>query len=545
MRAESIWTETETVTAQPTQNFSDVKLSAEALFGKDAVLLDQSERDFYSSDLYQSGTPADLVIAPASTKDVARLVKFAEQHKLTIFARGGGRSYSNAFLPDRPNAILLDTRRLNRIRKIDPENLIATVECGCTWKALDEALSAHGLRSVFWGPASGAEATIGGSMSQGTANNQAGLIETSSNAVTSYEIVTGTGEILNTGLDAQSGRIAHFRPYGPDLTGLFNADAGALGLKTAITLKLEPRPSFEGGVSFAFQDFESLKHALHAAGREGLASAIIAMDSETAGIRSGESGLMADLKKLLTIIGTAHNPVRGFWRGIKIALAGRKVFETATYTAHFLAEGSTDAVLVSKERALRKLISPHGSEIPSAAISMMRAALFPDLPTTDFTGRRMIPIHGIAAWGELLPLHKAYTDLIESYRERSTAAGITIAEVFSVLGRGAVLFEPVFYWQDSLTEFHTRTHPSALPELAEAYPENLEARALVEGIKSAIIELMSQHGTAHLQIGKLYPYMQARSDQNTAFLLDLKRALDPHNIINPGALGLASESKDI
>ena len=179
------------MTTQPTQNLSELKASAEAVFGQDAVLADRSERDFYSSDLYQSGETADLVIAPASSEDVATLVKFAAKHSLSVFARGGGRSYSNAFLPDRPNAILLDTRRLNRIRKIDPENLIATVECGCTWKVLDEALSAHGLRSVFWGPASGAEATIGGSMSQGTANNQAGLIETSSNAVTSYEIVTG------------------------------------------------------------------------------------------------------------------------------------------------------------------------------------------------------------------------------------------------------------------------------------------------------------------------------------------------------------------
>lgn len=543
MGAESIWIKT--MTAQPAQNIAIIKNAAEALFGKEAVLVDQSERDFFSSDLYQSGTPADLVIAPASTEEVARLVKFAEQYKMTVFARGGGRSYSNAFLPDRPNAILLDTRRLNRIRRIDPENLIATVECGCTWKALDEALSTHGLRSVFWGPASGAEATIGGSMSQGTANNQAGLIETSSNAVTSYEIVTGTGEILNTGLDAQTGRVAHFRPYGPDLTGLFNADAGALGLKTAITLKLEPRPGFEGGVSFAFQDFESLQSALHAAGREGLAAAIIAMDSETAGIRSGESGLIADFKKLLTIIRTAHNPFRGFWRGLKIALAGRKVFETATYTAHFLAEGNTDAVLISKERALRKLVSPHGSEIPSAAISMMRAARFPDLPTTDFTGRRMIPIHGIAAWSELASLHRASSNLIESYREKMSAAGITIAEVFSVIGRGAVLFEPVFYWRDSLTEFHTRTHPNSLPKLTEANPENLEARALVEEIKTAIIDLMSQHGTAHLQIGKLYPFMQGRSDQNTAFLRDLKQALDPHNIINPGALGLAPEGKEV
>lgn len=529
---------------RPKQNSDDIKKAAEDLFGKEHVLSEASDRIFYSSDLYQSGETAELVIAPASTAEMSRLVEFAADTGRAIFVRGGGRSYSNAFLPDRRKAILVDTTRLNRIRKIDPQNLIATVECGCTWKALDDALSAYGLRCIFWGPASGAKATIGGSMSQGTANNQAGLIETSSNAVTSYEIVTGTGEVLNTGLDAQSDRIANFRPYGPDLTGLFNADAGALGIKTAVTLKVEPRPGYEGGISFAFTHFEDLVRALHTASREGLASAIIAMDSETAGIRSGEQGLAADFKKLVTIVSNSHNPIRGLWRGIKIALAGRKVFNTATYTAHFLAEGATDAILISKERALRRLVAPYGKEIPSAAISMMRAMLFPDIPTTDFTGRRMIPIHGISAWSKLEPLHTAYTDLVESYRSEIDDAGITVAEVFSVLGRGAVLFEPVFYWHDSLTDYHKRTHPSALPEFPDTHSENQTARALVEDIKTAIIELMRQHGTAHLQIGKLYPFMDDRSPESSAMLRSLKQALDPRNIINPGALGLTPKGND-
>ena len=276
-------------------NVSELEISAKEIFGNDNVSVDKADRVFYSSDLYETGEIATLVIAPQSTNEVSKLVDFAAEADLTIFVRGGGRSYSNAFLPDRTPSIILDTRRLNRIRLIDPENLIVTVECGCTWQDLDNALQAHNLRSVFWGPASGAAATIGGSMSQGTANNQSGIIETSSNAVLSYEIVTGTGDVLVTGMNAQTNRFAHFRPYGPDLTALFNADAGALGIKTSITLKLEPRPKFEGGVSFAFNDFEQLISALHIAGREGIASAIVAMDSETAGIRSGPKGLKLSL----------------------------------------------------------------------------------------------------------------------------------------------------------------------------------------------------------------------------------------------------------
>lgn len=511
--------------------------------GADHVTTNASERAFFSSDLYQAGAMPIAVAAPANTEELADLVKLARTAGCRIHVRGGGMSYSNAFLPAQAGAILLDMRRLDKIRTIAPDDLYVTVETGATWRKLDEALAEHGLRSVFWGPASGMQATIGGSMSQGTANNQSGQIETSSNAVLGYEVITGSGDTIVTGLDAQPDHAPHFRPYGPDLTGLFNADAGALGIKTAVTLKLEPRPAAEGGVSFAFSSFAALRKALQSAGRLGIASAIIAMDSETAGIRSGASGLKADLEKLVTIVRTAHNPVRGLVRGVRIALAGRRVFETATYTAHFLAEGCDDATLVAAERALRRAVAPYGDEIPSAAISMIRAQLFPPLPTTDFAGRRMLPIHGILAWSRLAALHTAYTALVADHQAELDAVGVTLAEVFSGIGRGAVLFEPVFYWQDSLEPFHERTRPDALGPLDARYPDNPDARALVESLKTAIISLMAVHGAAHLQIGKLYPFMDQRQAGNGNLLATLKRALDPDYLINPGALGL-SPGKD-
>lgn len=525
---------------QPAKNIVDKAIK---VCGAEHVRTAPEDLSFFSSDLYQSGGVPNLVVAPGSTKEVCELVELARAANCAVHIRGGGMSYSNAFLPQQDGAIVLDLRRLNKIRKIDAGDLYATVESGCTWKALDEALEPHGLRSVFWGPASGASATVGGSMSQGTANNQSAQIETSSNAVLSYEIVTGTGDVLRTGLDAQDGRLPTFRPYGPDLTGLFNADAGALGIKTAVTLKLEPRPIAEGGISFAFSDSTSLQQALRAAGETGIASAIIAMDGETAGIRSGETGLLANLKKLLTIVSTAHNPLRGLVRGAKIALAGRRVFETAKYTAHFMAEGASDDLLVAKERALRQAVSSLGDEIPSAAISMIRAQLFPDLPTTDFTGRRMLPIHGLLAWSRVEAVYNGYQTLLTEHREDLVATGVTIADVFTVLGRNTLLFEPVFYWKDALTDFHHRTRPETLGPIAESHPDNPEARALVETMKSKIIALMAEHGSAHLQIGKLYPYMQDRSDESINLYNAVKTALDPDNIINPGALGATLPSK--
>ena len=68
--------------------------------------------------------------------------------------------------------------------------------------------------------------------------------------------------------------------------------------------------------------------------------------------------------------------------------------------------------------------------------------------------------------------------------------------------------------------------------------ENLVARALVDEIKAAMIELLYEHGAAHIQIGKQYPYLRGRDEVNTKFVKAIKAELDPDNIINPGALGL-------
>lgn len=496
------------------------------------------ELSFYASDLYQAGFQPVAVAAPQATSHVVEIAKLARKEGLPIFVRGGGMSYSNAFLPGRPDGILLDMRGLRRIRTVSPDDLYVTVESGLSWSDLDAELARYGLRAAFWGPASGMQATVGGSLSQGTANQQSSQIGTSSDAVISFEIVTGTGDVLNTGLDAQTGRLPNYRPYGPDLTGLFNADAGALGIKTAATLRLEPRPGAEGGVSFAFARFEDMLEAMRRASHAGIATAIIAMDGETAGIRSGERSFAADLRSLFTIMGAAHNPLRGLVRGARIALAGRRVFETATYTAHFLAEATDEPSLVAKERVLRRIASAFGDEIPNAAISMMRAQRFPPLPTTDFQGRRMLPIHGIFPWSRAGALHQAYAQLVSEHAALLQANAITLAEVFTGIGSGAVLFEPVFYWEDSLTEFHRRTRPDILGPLKVNHADNKEAREIVDMMKSKLIALFAEFGAAHLQIGKLYPYMHDRQIENSALLVQLKSVLDPDNIINPGALGL-------
>lgn len=521
----------------PRRKILALETDLKKLCGEENVLTDAVSKDFYASDLFEKGLEPDFIVVPGNIEQVAGLVTLASKHKRPIYIRGGGMSYSNTYLPARKAAIMVDTQKLTTIREVNTKDLYVTVEAGCTWKVLDQALEPHGLRAVFWGPFSGGKATIGGSMSQGTANNASARIGTSDSTALGYEIVTGAGDILVTGKDAQDGHKPFTRNYGPDMTSLFSNDAGAFGIKTAVTLKLESRPKAYGGVSFAFESFDAAIKAVKAGSQTGLASAVIAMDAETAGVRGGATGLKEDLKKLWAVVKSAHNPLLGFVRGVSVALAGRRVFERATFTAHFLAEGANDKILVAAERELRRVVKPFGSELPNIAISMMRLDNFPDLPMTSMDGRRMLPVHGILPWSQMPGYGEAYFKMMEGYKARLSELEITVADIFSAVGSSSLLCEPVFYWPDSYTNYQREMSSEFWTQNWKGAPDNPEARDLVAEVKTAIIDLQYEHGAAHIQIGKAYPYMRGRSEESLAFLTALKSELDPDNIINPGALG--------
>ena len=507
--------------------------------GEENIETDEDRRKFFASDLYESGKLPDIIVAPRNSKELSEIVKIAHEAQRPIYVRGGGMSYSNSFLPAKETSILLDSRNMKAIRDINTRDLYATVECGCTWAELDKALKPQGLRAIFWGPYSGRKATIGGGLSQGSANNAAAKIGTSDSAVLGYEIVTGTGDILQTGKDSQVGHKPFTRNYGPDITSLFSNDAGALGIKSAVTLKLEPRPEAFGGVSFAFETFEEVLSAVKIIGQSGQASAIIAMDAKTAGIRAGKRGWSEDLTKLIGVMKSAHNPLLGLIRGLKIAMAGRQVFKRANFTAHFLAEGANDRILRTAEKYLRDKVKPFGNEIPSIAISMMRLEDFPDLPLTHIDGRRMLPVHGILPLSAMLDYTAAYFDMMAGYEAAMSEAQITVADIFTLINSNSLLCEPVFYWPDSHTPYHREMSSDLWTEnWPKKIEDNLVARALVEEIKSAMIDLLFEHGAGHIQIGKQYPYLRGRDEVTTKFLKEIKVRLDPDNIINPGALGL-------
>jgi len=506
--------------------------------GEDNVIFDADTLSFYGQDMYERGAALSAVVRPSSTEEVCAVLQAASEANTPVYIRGGGMSYTRAYLADASGAVLLDMTRMSAIRELNIKDGYVTVEAGSTWKALDDALAKEGVRTTFWGPFSGKTATIGGSMSQGTATFGSGQAGISASAALGFEFVTGDGTIVRTGMDAQEGRRPFFRYYGPDLTGLLTGDAGALGVKTAVTLALEKRPAAVGGVSFAFTSFDAVFDAIREAAFTGLASEIIAMDAALSGIQAGEASLKEDLKKLTSIIKSAPNPIRGFMRGGKAAIAGRKVYLEAAFTATIIADAANSTLLDAKVNELRRIIAPYGNEIPNAPIGVIRAEPFPDLPITHFDGRRMLPVHGLIPNGRVSEFHQAYMKYIKTQEAKMADLKVDIVFTFTMLGKSVFLYEPVWYWEDTIDVYHERLSPPTILENIKRFPENLEGRALVEKMRIETIDMMQGYGAGHLQIGRAYPYLRDRDPSNVTLLKVIKKQTDPNNIINRGALGL-------
>lgn len=516
---------------------AEIRAALVQLCGADRVLTNADDLQFFTQDLFFEGMIPLAVVQPTSTQMVADLVLLSRALGIALHPRGGGMSYTRAFQPKNARAVLIDLQKLNAIREIALGGGYITAEAGCTWAAIDEALAKHGMRARFWGPMSGARATLGGSLSQGSVTFGSGHTGASANTVKSFEIVTGTGDVLHTGSDGMAGSTPFNRNYGPDLTGIFANDAGALGIKTAVTLEIEPRPAQVSGLSFAFDDFDAMAAMFHEVTLCRLSSEMIAMDAAVARQNAGAPNLVEDAKAMWRVGKAAGNPLVGLGRMVRVAVGGRGFLDKAHYTAHFVVEGRDRADLASRMKAIRGFAGG-GDEIVNTVPLMTRAAPFPALPVTHPDGRRMLPIHGVFPTSALGAFHRDYLALKADYADRMNAVEVTVADFFAAIAGIGLLYEPVFYWPDTRLAYHDRMTPDYLTIGLKDYPENLAGRELVNELVAAIVTLMRRHGSGHFQIGRLYPCVTEREEASAALLRGIKRELDPDGIINPGALGL-------
>jgi glycolate oxidase len=196
-------------------------------------------------------SPADdlVLVKPADTRQVARVLQFANAQRLAVFPRGGGTGLAGGAVPTR-NGIILSLERLRRI-EIDQENLMAVAEAGVTLGELaDEAEKVN----LAFSPHPGDEtAQVGGLVATNAGGSRAVKHGVMRNQVRGIEAVLPTGDVLTLG-----GKV-HKNNVGYDLMQLIIGSEGTLAVITKATIQLSPTP---GATLTLIQPFHVRRDAL-------------------------------------------------------------------------------------------------------------------------------------------------------------------------------------------------------------------------------------------------------------------------------------------
>jgi FAD/FMN-containing dehydrogenase len=182
---------------------------------------------------YYRGAAAAL-LSPASTEEVAEIVRLCAAERVPIVAQGGNTSMAGGATPSgEGNALLLSLRRMNRIRALSADANIAVCEAGVILSDLHDAAAKAGRRFPLSLGAKGS-ATIGGLVSTNAGGTQVLRFGTMRGLVLGLEAVLADGSVF-AGLAALK---KDNRGY--DLRQLLIGAEGTLGIVTAASLKLVP-----------------------------------------------------------------------------------------------------------------------------------------------------------------------------------------------------------------------------------------------------------------------------------------------------------------
>jgi FAD/FMN-containing dehydrogenase len=508
------------------------------IVGAANLLTGEADITLYSQDVYRSGARVLGVCRPGNIEELAAAVKACTGAGVAVIARGGGMSYTDGYLAVTPNTVLIDMSRMARVLSINEEDMTVTVECGISWAAVSQAVGERGYRTPFYGPFSGLQASVGGSLTQNAVSFGSGVNGPASDNVLSLEVVLADGSVLKTGSLAGANGSAFSRHYGPDLTGLFCADAGALGIKAHATLPLIKKPAVVMAASYGFNSFESLLKGMRAVAVENVADNF-AFDPNLIQNQLGVSNMKRDLKAWFAVGKAAGGPLKGAREMARIAIAGKRFIKNDLFTAHFSVEGVDNAMAFSALNAVRRAADPFGEEIANSLPTIVRAYPYqPNNVVLGPKGQRWATLHGLMPFSRANGFHKDVTAYYARRAAEMKEHKVTYAAMFETVKTTSFLYETAFYWDDVARELHNKTVDPAVRASQPVYADNPQGRALVEQIKQDIIKIYQSHGATHYQIGKLYPYMKGRDSLAAALIRDIKKSVDPSNLMNPGALGL-------
>ena len=215
----------------------DFRRAAETILGQHRIKSDASDREPYEIDFWrQYRGRAGLVLQPQTTAEVAALVQAAQTHKVALVPQAGNTGLVKGGIPDATGtAAVLSLQGLNKIRAIDPTGDFLICEAGCVLQDIQTAADEAGR---FFPLSLGSQGScrIGGNISTNAGGVNVLRYGMMRQSVLGIEVVLPNGEIWDGLKSLKKDNTGY------DLKQLFIGGEGTLGIVTAASLKLAPKP---------------------------------------------------------------------------------------------------------------------------------------------------------------------------------------------------------------------------------------------------------------------------------------------------------------
>jgi FAD/FMN-containing dehydrogenase len=454
--------------------------------GPKAVITDPREIEPWVTDWRgRVHGSAAAMLAPASTDEVAEIVRLAAEYRVPLVPQGGNTGMAaGATPPADGSALLLSLRRMNRIRSISADNRLAVAEAGVVLATLHEAAHEAGMRFPLTLGARGS-CTIGGLTSTNGGGTQVLKFGTMRSLVAGVEAVLPDGSVHN-GL---SGLKKDNRGY--SLDQLLIGAEGTLGVVTAVALRLVPAIAAR---AVAWAGVESPGRALEL---------LRFLEARTGNVEGFELVPQDSLELVLK-----HIP------GTRAPLSGRHAW-------HVLVEATTADGQTDVAGELEQLL---GAALQQGIIS--DAVLAANEAQADaFWKIRDSISEAERAEGQTLahdisvPVAEMPAFIVEAAAAVERAFPGVVASGFGHLGDGNI-------------HFHVRAVSHAAPDWYVAEGEKI-TRMVDDLVTAAGGSISAEHGIGQL---KRAEFARLAPPGRIHALRAIKQALDPLGIMNPGKL---------
>ncbi|WP_144509617.1 FAD-linked oxidase C-terminal domain-containing protein [Bacillus sp. FJAT-22090] len=416
----------------------------------------------------------DLVLSPANTEQVQRIVKVCSEHRVPIISRGSGTNLAAGTVPNAGGVVLL-FNRMTQVLDFDEENLTLTVQPGVITQHINELVEPKGL---FYppDPSSMKISTIGGNVSENSGGLRGLKYGVTRDYVKGLTIVLPNGETLKTG-----GKLTK-DVAGYDLTSLFVGSEGTLGVITEITLGLIPAPQTKQTLLVFYDQLETAAETV---------SSIIAAKVVPATLEFMDKGTIENVEEYM-----------------KIGLP-------TDCEAMLLIEQDGDLQTVERDMQLvHKICMEHGAKSTQMAQSTEEAL--------QLSTARRVALSVLA--------RKRPTTILED----ATVPRSEIANMVKEIQRIAAKYELMIFTFGHAGDGNL--HPTCLTDSRDKEEMERVEAAFSEIFESAIRlggTITGEHGVGEMKA----PYLEWKiGASGIEVMKGIKQSIDPLNIMNPGKI---------